>query len=132
MATSIWQRQVGDLLVESFVQLADGLCHIRSSGGRQYTRELVSSERLFVFAQSTFRTFDGKPHRWTADYALPGCILLSKIGKIECPQLSAGLAELGKFKTPALPLELYINKTVLSFLNDYFCKRAPKRKNLVW
>ncbi|MDP1591388.1 MAG: hypothetical protein Q8M07_26775 [Prosthecobacter sp.] len=92
----------------------------------------MSTERLFVFAQSTFKTFDNKPHRWTADYALPGGVLLSKIGKIECPQLTEGLAELGNIKNPQMPLELYINKTVLSFLNDYFCKKAPKRRIWVW
>lgn len=128
MATSPWQRQVGDLLVESYVNLADELCLMRSSSGRTYTRELVSGERLFVFAQSTFRTMDRKPLRWTGDFALPGGILLTKIGKLSCPELTAGLAELGMIKHPPMPLELYINKTVLTFLNDYFCKKAPKRK----
>jgi hypothetical protein len=132
MATSVWQRQVGDLLVESYVQLADELCHMRSSGGRHYTRELVSTERLFVFAQSTFKTFDNKLYRWTADYAMPGGLLLTKIGKLECCQLTAGLAELGQIKNPQMPLELYANKSVLSFLNDYFCKKAPKRPKIVW
>lgn len=128
MATSIWQRQVGDLLVESYVQLAEELCLMRSSGGRIYNRELVSGERLFVFAQSTFKTMDRKPLRWTADYALPGGVLLSKIGKLKCPALKAGLDELGGIKVPQMPLELYLNKSVLTFLNDYFCKKAPKRK----
>jgi len=128
MATSPWQRQVGDLLVESYVQLADELCLMRSSGGRTYTRELVSGERLFVFAQSMFKTMDRRPFRWTADFALPGGVLLTKIGKLNCPDLKAGLAELGEIKVPQMPLELYLNKTVLTFLNDYFCKKAPKRK----
>ena len=101
---------------------------MRSSGGRPYTRELVSSERLFVFAQSTFTTMDRRPLRWTGDFAPPGGILLTKIGKLDCPELTAGLRELGNIKVPQMPLNLYSNKTVLTFLNDYFCKKAPKRK----
>lgn len=31
-----------------------------------------------------------------------------------------------------MPLEIYINKTVLSFLNDYFCKKPPTRRSWVW
>ena len=71
----------------------------------------------------------GKPLRRTASEALPGGVLLTKIGKLSCLKLRDGLDELGKIKTPQMPLQLYPNKTVLTFLNDYFCKKAPKSKH---
>lgn len=92
-----------------------------------YTRENVGSERLFVFTQSCFRTIDGKPRRWSSAFTTPFGILECRIDKIECDDFRAALTEMGKWK-PAVALPMYANKKVLSFLNDYFCKKASRPK----
>lgn len=116
---------VGELEVDSLRQLAEELCLVR---GR--TMQQVERERLFVCVQSCFRSLDGKVARITSDFVLPGGVLLTSIGKLECPTLRDSLQELGNNKNPPMPLALYSNKKVLAFLNDYFCKKPPKGPRL--
>lgn len=83
---------------------------------------LGDGTRLFSALQGVYEPAPGKSSkRFILQCAVPGGLLRTKLDKIKCPTLNSALCELALIK--AMPLEMYTNKPVLTFLNDYFCKR---------
>lgn len=81
--------------------------------------------RLFPAIQGIYEPPPGKRMKQIPlTCAVPEGLLRSHVGKVECPLLNAALAELGRIK--GMPLEMYSNKAILTFLNHYFCQRSGR------
>lgn len=90
---------------------------------------LGEGTHLFTALQGVYEPQPGKSSkRFTLPCAILGGLLKSRIEQIECPIMLLVLRELAAIKSYSL--EMYSNKPVLTFLNDFFCKRS--RPTRLW
>lgn len=116
---SIWHTHICEIKNESIQQM------LREIGT---LREFPNEERATLF--SIIQTFYNErlKRRLQVNETVPFGLLGRKIYHLECREFRAALAELGSWKHPhPLRLEPYAEKSVITFLNDYFCKQQKPK-----
>lgn len=117
---SILQTQIRELSHHESIKRL--LFELNLTRGRAI-ENIGGGDRLFCVMQGVYEPQPGKkPKRIPLDCAIPGGLLKSRIEQIECPTLLLALRELAAIKSYSL--EMYSNKSLLTFLNDYYCKRS--------